>query len=101
MHTIIHCHLGRIFHAAAHQDLMKTRPTYAFIPEEFFNASGFQRSRYLASRWPSVNVGANPLAIGSHLIPDPTRPANIRSKCPILREFLNRLEIIASIKTAA
>lgn len=101
MHTIIHRHLGRVFHAAAHPDLAKIRPTYAFILEEFFDASGFLRSRYLASRWPSINVGANPLGIGSHGIPDPTLPANIRSKCPILREFISRLEVIAAIKAAA
>ena len=98
MHTIIHRHLGRIFHAAAHPDLIITRPTYAFIPEEFFDESGFQRIRYLDSEWPHINVGANPLAVGSHVIPDPTRPANNRSKCPILREFLGRLEIITTIK---
>ena len=98
MHTIIHCHLGRIFHAAAHSDLRVTRPTYVFVPEQFFGASGFNRSRYLNSEWPHINVGANPLAVGSHVIPDPTQPANIRSKCPILREFLSRLEVISTIK---
>jgi len=101
MHTIIHRHLGRIFHAAAHPDLIVTRPTYAFIPEEYFDASGFQRTRYLKSDWPHINVGANPLAIGSHVIPDTNRPANIRSKCPILNEFLIRLEINTTIKNTA
>jgi hypothetical protein len=101
MHTIIHSHLGRIFHAAAHPGIVKTRPTYAFVPEEFFDASGFRKGHYLISRWPSINMGANPLGIGSHVIPDPALPAHIRSKCPILREFINRLEIIAAIKAAA
>ena len=100
MHTIIHHDLGRILHATVHPDLNATRATYAFIPELFFNGSGFQRSRYLASQWPSINAGANPHAIGKHIFPHVTRPVNIRTKCPILREFLNRLETIATSSSA-
>ncbi len=98
MHAIISCQIGRVLHAASHAALRKTRPTYAFIPEEFFDADGFQRGRYLVSQWPSINCGANPLAIGSHVIPDPENPVNIRSRCPVLAEFLRRIETIAAIK---
>lgn len=98
MHAIIAQQIGRIHHAAGHPALVKTRPTYAFVPEAFFDESGFQRGCYLASRWPGINCGANPLAVGSHVIPDSERPVNIRSRCPILAEFLRRLETFAAIK---
>lgn len=101
MHAVIHNFLGRIHHAASHPDLSVTRPVYAFIPELFFNENGLDRCRYLASPWPSINCSANPLAIGAHVLPDPTRPASIKSKCPILREFLDRLATIVPAKTAA
>ena len=101
MHAVIHNHLGRIHHAAGHPDIQKTRPTYAFIPELFFNETGLDRCRYLASPWPSINCSANPLAVGSHVIPDPARPTSIKSKCPILREFLDRLAAIVPGKAAA
>ncbi len=101
MHAIIGTSIGRIHHAVGHHALARTRPTYAFIPEGFFSECGFQKSRYLASRWPSINAGANPLGVGSHVIPDPMRPAELRSRCPILAEFLARLETIAAIKTIA
>lgn len=98
MHTVIANQIGRVHHAAQHPGLAKTRPVYAFIPEDFFAENGYQKSRYLASRWPSINCSANPHAIGSHVIPDPGSPVNIRSRCPALREFLVRLESIAAIK---
>ena len=98
MHAIIANQIGRVHNAAQHPELAKIRPVYAFIPEVFFEESGFQKSRYLTSRWPSINCAANPHAIGSHLLPDPISPANIRSRCPVLREFLTRLEIIAAVK---
>lgn len=97
MHLIIFNKIGRLHHAAAHSALAKTRPTYAFVPEEFFNAEGFQKGRYLASRWPRINCTAN-LAIGPYVIPDVETPVEIRSRCPILADFLRRLETIASIK---
>lgn len=99
MHTVIANQLGRIHHATQHPDLAKTRPTYCFVPEGFFEESGLQKSRYLISRWPSINCGANPHAVGSHVIPDPKKPVSIRSSCPILREFLKRIEVIATVKT--
>lgn len=99
MHAIINQQIGRIHHAAGHPDLAKTRPVYAFIPEGFFTEAGFQKSRYLSSRWPSSNCGANPHAVGSHVVPDEEKPADIRSRCPVLAEFLRRLETIAAGKT--
>lgn len=101
MHTIIHHQLGRVHHAAGHPALQKTRPTYCFVPEAHFEENGFQKSRYLVSRWPGINCGANPLAVGSHVIPDPEKPVSIRNRCPVLREFLDRLEQIASVKISA
>ena len=101
MHAVINNQLGRIHHADCHLDLQKTRPTYCFIPEAFFGESGLDRSRYLESRWPSINAGANPDSIGSHVIPDLEAPANIRSRCLILKEFISRVEIIARVKAPA
>lgn len=98
MHAIIAQQIGRIHHAAGHPDLRKTRPVYSWIPEAYFSESGFSKSRYLASRWPSINCSANPLAVGSHVIPDVENPVSIRSRCPILLEFVRRLETIATIK---
>lgn len=91
--------IGRVHHAAGNKHLQETRPTYCYIPEEFFGEKGYEKSRYLVSRWPSINAGANPLAVGSHVLPDAVRPANIKSQCPILRGFLARLETIAAAKT--
>ena len=99
MHAIINQQVGRIHHAAGHPSLLKTRPVYAFVPEEHFGTDGFNKSRYLVSRWPSINSGANPHAVGSHVIPDEKNPANLRSRCSILAEFLRRLETIAAAKT--
>ena len=99
MHAIINQEIGRIHHATGNPDLAKTRPVYAFIPEGFFTETGFQKSRYFSSRWPSINCAANPLGVGSHVIPDASRPANIRSRCPVLRDFLAQLETIAAVKT--
>lgn len=101
MHAVIAQKLGRIHHAIQHPALRKTRPTYCFVPESHFEENGFQKGRYLASRWPSINGGANPLAVGSHVIPDPKQPVSIRSKCPVLREFLLKVETIATVKSNA
>lgn len=101
MITIIGQHIGRIHHAVQHPALRKTRPCYAFIPEEHFGEAGFEKSRHLNSRWPSINGGANPLGIGSHVIPDPENPVSIRSRCPVLQEFLTKLERIAIVKSNA
>jgi hypothetical protein len=78
--------------------MRKTRPCYCFVPETHFTEGGFQKGRYLTSLWPSINCSANPLAVGSHVIPDPQRPVALRSRCPVLAEFLRRLESVASIK---
>ena len=40
---------GLIYHGAGHSSLQKTRPTYAFVPAEFFTEGGFERRRYLES----------------------------------------------------
>ena len=100
MHAVISQNLGRILHAAGHPALRKTRPVYCFVPEKFFDENGFQKGKYLVSRWPSINCSANPLAVGSHVIPDTERPLENKS-CPVLREFLRRLETFAAIKAAA
>jgi hypothetical protein len=96
---IIANNIGRIHHATGNKNLLKTRPTYCYVPEEFFGPEGFQKSRYLVSRWPSINCSANPLAVGSHVIPDASRPVNLRSRCPILADFLQHIETIAAVKT--
>lgn len=101
MHILIANQIGRIHHATGHPALQKTRRVYCWVPEAFFDEGGFQKSRYLASRWPSINCSANPLAVGSHVFPDPEKPVSIRSRCPILAEFLLRLETIAATKTIA
>ncbi len=101
MHAIIANQIGRIHHAVTQQDLATTRPVYAYIPEEYYGPDGLDRGRYLASRWPEINRGANPLAVGRHVIPDPKHPADLRSRCPVLREFLARLETIARFNHTA
>jgi hypothetical protein len=98
MHALVNNTLGRIHHAAGHPALPKNRPTYAFIPEEFFGETGLNRGRYLVSRWPVINCSANPDTIRSQVIPDPEKPADLRSRCPILREFLRRLERLTAGK---
>jgi hypothetical protein len=98
MRVIIAQRTGRVHHAAGNPNLQITRPTYAFVPEEFFSKTGLDMSRYLASRWPSINCGANPNGTGSHVLPNPAKTANIRSRCRVLRKFLTRLETIASSK---
>lgn len=101
MHFVINHSIGRVHHGAGHPDLSKTRPIYAYIPEEYFNGDGFNRGAYMMSRWPSINCAANPLGIGSHVIPDPARPVSIRSRCPILTDFLAQLALIMPAKTVA
>ena len=101
MHVVISQNLGRILHATGHPVLQKTRPTYCFVLEEFFDENGFRKEKYLISRWPSINCSANPLGVGSHVIPDTERPFENKFRCPVLREFLRRLETFAAIKAAA
>lgn len=98
MHAVIANHIGRIHHAAGQADLQLTRPTYAFVPEECISANAFDHRRYISGRWPSVNAGANPHAIGSHVMPDPERPVDPLCQCPVLAEFLTRIEPIALVK---
>jgi hypothetical protein len=101
MIAVIAGHIGRVHHALQHPALRKTRPCYAFIPEQHFSVAGFEKSRHLISRWPSINGGANPLAVGSHVVPDPENPVSIRSRCSVLKEFLTKLETIAIVKSNA
>ena len=91
-------HIGRVHHAAGNKHLQKTRPTYCFVPEEFFHENGLAKRRYLASRWPSINCTANPFGIGSHIIPNLDKPVSIRCRCPVLAKFLQRLEQVATVK---
>ncbi len=99
MLAVIANQTGRIYHAAGLADLQQTRPTYAFVPLEHFSAKSFQKGRYLASTWPSINANANPNAIGSHILPDVAKPVSQRSKCAMLAEFITRLQSIAAIKS--
>jgi hypothetical protein len=98
MQIVIAHQTGRIHHAVGHSALQKNRPTYAFLPDGFVVGGGFAKAQYLVSRWPSINAGANPHAIGSHIIPDASKPVSPRSHCLILREFLARLKTIAAVK---
>lgn len=98
MITVIAGKNGRVHHAG-NPFLQKTRPTYCFVPEEFFHGRTIDFARYLASRWPSINCSANPNGIGSHVIPDPQKSVSSRTRCPVLQEFLWRLEIVATVKT--
>lgn len=99
MIAVIQDCIGRVYHAVGQPFLQITRPVYCWVPQEFFGKNGFEKSRYLASRWPSINCSANPLTVGSHVIPDEENPANIGSRCPVLRDFLLQIETIASVKT--
>ena len=67
------------------------------MPEGFFSGGEFDRLTFVSSRRQSLSFSANPLAVGPHVIPDQQRPADIGSRCPILAEFLSRLETIVSI----
>lgn len=98
MIAVIQNRIGRVYHAAGNSFLQKCRPVYCWVPEEFLGENGLDKSRYLASRWPSINCSANPLAVGSHVIPDTDSPVNLRSRCPILADFLLALETIAAVK---
>lgn len=66
---------GRIFHAMAQPDLQRTRPLYAFVPEELLTPGSFDEEAYRAKRWATINAGANKDAVGSHVYPDLSRPA--------------------------
>jgi hypothetical protein len=99
MIAVIQNRIGRVYHAVGHPSLKKIRPVYCWVPEEFLGENGLDKSRYLASRWPSINCSANPLAVGSHVIPDTLRPVNLQTRCPILTKFLLELEAIAAVKT--
>lgn len=98
MHIVIGKQTGRIFYAHGQTDLQQTRPVYAFVPNEFFDGDVFQKQSYLASRWPPTNCGANPYAVGSHVIPNPNKPVLANSACPILVEFVMRLKQIVPVK---
>lgn len=55
---------GEIFFAEAHPDCLEIRPLYCFVPV------GISRATYGDSSWPSINSGANPHGIGSHVFPN-------------------------------
>ncbi len=99
MILIIKNQIGRVHHACGYSHLQKTRPVYCFVPEQFFDSDGIDKRRYLMSRWPSINCESNIFAIGSHVFPDPEAPVTIRSRCPILREFLTSLEQVISVRS--
>lgn len=84
MGLIIQGYAGQIFHAQGHPDLLKVRLLYCFVPD------GMDLSAYAESRWPSVNAGANPNAIGSHVFPDLQNPVSNKN-CPTLKLFLTNL----------
>jgi len=78
---------GKIFHAKAQPDLGKTRPAFAFVPDSLISEGNLDARAYSAQRWDSINCAANAYAVGSHIFPDLTRPAD-PSECP---EFLASL----------
>lgn len=84
MQVIVQGRIGQVFHAEGHPDFLRIRPVYCFVQH------GQASSAYLASPWPSINSGANPNAIGSHVFPDWNRPVR-KSDCPILKRFLQSL----------
>lgn len=85
MRTVIQGRSGTIYHAKGHPDFQRLRPLYCFVPD------GQEPAAYQASRWPSVNAGANPHAIGSHVLPNLTRPVLQYLACPVLAAFLANL----------
>lgn len=91
---------GRIYHAEQHPELAIIRPCYAFVPQTYFGANCYEKNRYLASRWPTINGGANPHAVGSYVIPDPEKPVQSKTRCPVLRQFKASLRAIAAVKAS-
>jgi hypothetical protein len=82
---------GTIYHALAQKDIGKRRPMYTFVPEGMIKGGKLDATKYSASRWPSINCAANPTAVGSHLFPDITSPAD-PEECP---EFIKELQKFA------
>ncbi len=75
---------GEIFFGEAHPDFLQLRPLYCFVPD------GTSYKNYGDSRWPSINSGANPHAVGSHVLPNWSRPAR-NLDCPTLKKFVENL----------
>lgn len=82
MGFVVHGQTGQIYHAKGHPDFQRVRPLYCFVPHG--QSPGF----YMDSRWPSINAGANPNSIGSHVLPDFNRPVSRNLRCPVLTAFL-------------
>ncbi|MEO5715798.1 MAG: hypothetical protein ABIT37_20130 [Luteolibacter sp.] len=76
------------------------RPCFCFVADEYVTATGLDRAAYLASRWPGINCSSNENSIGSHLLPDMDRPADIGSESHDLSNFLLRLGEVAAVKAS-
>lgn len=84
MRFVVHGQTGQIYQAKGHPDFQRARPLYCFVPH------GQNPDSYMDSRWPSINAGANPNAIGSHVFPDVKRPVG-NLDCPTLKLFIHNL----------
>ena len=80
MHAVIANQTGRIHHAAQYVEIAKVRPCYAFVPQEHFHPQGFDHRRHIESRWPAINAGSNPHAVGSHILPHADKPVDPTSR---------------------
>lgn len=85
MRVVIQGFPGTIYHGKGHPYFQIRRPLYCFVPH------GQSLATHLDSRWLSVNAGANPNAIGSHVVPDVTRPVPQGWTCPVLTAFIANL----------
>ena len=86
---------GTLYHAKAHPDLQKTRPTFAFVPDYTMENGIFNLSIYSGKRWQTINAGANENAIGSHIFPDLEKPISLKEESSEISQFLKKLDIYA------
>lgn len=61
---------GKIFEALAQEDIATIRPMLCFVPERLLENGKLQLDTYQKENWDSINAGANPLAVGSHVFPN-------------------------------
>ena len=85
MRAVIQGRPGIIYYGKGLPCFQNHRRLYCFVPDSQSPAT------HLDPRWLSVNAGANPHAIGSHVLPDFTRPVPQEWTCPVLTAFLANL----------